>query len=178
MTREEKNQVIDELLETLTVQNAVYLADTTGLTVEASTNLRRICFAKNVQLKVVKNTLLKKAMEKSGKDFSPLYDVLHGTTAIMLSETANAPAKIIQEYLKANKKADKPSVKGAFIADECYVGGGNLLNDLANIKSREELIGEIVGLLQSPAKNVISALQSNAGGKIAGLVKTLETRNN
>jgi len=177
MTREEKNQVIDELLETLKVQNAVYLTDTTGLTVEAANNLRRVCFSKNVQLKVVKNTLLKKAMEKSGKDFSPLFDVLHGTTAIMLSETANAPAKIIQEYLKANKKAEKPSIKGAFIADECYVGG-NLLSDLANIKSREELIGEIVGLLQSPAKNVISALQSNAGGKIAGLVKTLETRNN
>ena len=178
MTREEKNQVIDELLETLKVQNAVYLTDTTGLTVEAANNLRRVCFSKNVQLKVVKNTLLKKAMEKSGKDFSPLFDVLHGTTAIMLSETANAPAKIIQDYLKANKKAEKPSVKGAFIADECYVGGSNLLNDLANIKSREELIGEIVGLLQSPAKNVISALQSNAGGKIAGLVKTLETHNN
>lgn len=170
MTREEKNQVIENLTSVLVDHNIVYLADTTGLTVEKVNEIRRKCFEKNVQLRVVKNTLLKKAMEKSEKDFSPLFDSLHGTTAIMIADVANLPAKLIKDA-----KSDNFKLKGAFIESDCYVGE-NQLDSLVSIKSREELIGDIVGLLQSPAKNVISALQGSAGQKIAGLVKTLEER--
>lgn len=154
MTREEKNQVIDDLTSVLEGKNIVYLADTTGLTVEATNNFRRNCFDKNVQLRVVKNTLLKKAMEKSGKEFSPLFELLHGTTAVMFAEVGNVPAKLIKEFSSKNKNL---SLKGAYINADCYVGA-NQLDTLASIKSREELIGDIIGLLQSPARNVISAL--------------------
>lgn len=171
MTREEKNQVIDELTEVLTEKNVVYLTDTSGMTVEVTSEFRRICFDKNVQLRVVKNTLLKKAMENTGKDYEPLFDSLHGTTAVMTSETGNLPAKILKDFKKG---AGRPVLKGAFIDTACFVGADQL-DALVNLKSREELIGEIVGLLQSPARNVISALQSS-GGTIAGLVKTLEER--
>lgn len=172
MTREEKNQVIEELSAVLQEKNVVYLTDTAGMTVEATNNLRRACFEKNIQLRVVKNTLLKKAMERSDKDFSPLFESLHGTTAVMFSEVGNAPARLIKDV---RKKADKPLLKGAYVMADCYVGDNNL-ETLATLKSREELIGDIVALLQSPAKNVISALQSNAGQKVAGLVKALEER--
>lgn len=172
MTREEKNQVIEELSATLKEKNVVYLADTSGLTVEATNTLRRACFEKNIQLRVVKNTLLKKAMERSDKDFAPLFDSLKGTTAVMVTEVGNVPAKLIKEFRKKNQK---PLLKGAYIDSDCYIGDENL-ETLASLKSREELIGDIVGLLQSPAKNVISALQGNAGQKIAGLVKALEER--
>lgn len=174
MTREEKNQVIEELTAVLADNNVVYLADTSGMTVEATNKLRKACFEKSVQLRVVKNTLLKKAMEKSDKDFSELFQTLHGTTAIMLSDVGNVPAKVIKDF---RKKAEKPSVKGAYVESDCYVGA-DLVETLASIKSREELIGEIVGLLQSPIKNVVSGLQGSAGQKIAGLVKTLEKRAN
>jgi len=154
MTREEKNQVIDDLTTVLEGKNIVYLADTTGLTVEATNNFRKNCYEKNVQLRVVKNTLLKKAMEKSGKEFTPLYELLHGTTAVMFAEVGNIPAKLIKDFSAKNKNL---SLKGAYINADCYVGA-NQLDTLASIKSREELIGDIVGLLQSPARNVISAL--------------------
>jgi large subunit ribosomal protein L10 len=154
MTREEKNQVIDDLTSVLEGKNIVYLADTTGLTVEATNNFRKNCFEKNVQLRVVKNTLLKKAMEKSGKEFTPLYELLHGTTAVMFAEVGNIPAKLIKDFSVKNKNL---SLKGAYINADCYVGA-NQLDTLASIKSREELIGDIIGLLQSPARNVISAL--------------------
>jgi large subunit ribosomal protein L10 len=172
MTREEKNQVIDELTAVLKNANVVYLADTGGMTVEVTSKLRRACFEKNIQLRVVKNTLLKKAMERSEKDFSGLYSVLHGTTAVMIAEASNAPAKLIKDFRKGG---EKPGFKAAFIESDTYVGEANL-EVLVNIKSREELIGDIVALLQSPAKNVISALQGNAGQKVAGLVKALEER--
>lgn len=172
MTREEKNQVIEELSATLKEKNVVYLTDTSGLTVEATNNLRRACFEKNIQLRVVKNTLLKKAMERSEKDFSPLFASLKGTTAVMVTEVGNVPAKLIKEFRMKN---EKPLLKGAFIDSDCYVGE-EYLDTLATLKSREELIGDIIGLLQSPAKNVISALKGSAGQKIAGLVKALEER--
>lgn len=171
MTREEKNQVIDELTEVLTEKNVVYLTDTSGMTVEVTSEFRRLCFDKNVQLRVVKNTLLKKAMEKTGRSFDPLFESLHGTTAVMTSETGNLPAKLLKNFKKG---AGKPVLKGAFIDSDCYVGADQL-DALVSLKSREELIGEIVGLLQSPVRNVVSALQSS-GNTISGLVKTLEER--
>ncbi len=172
MTRVEKNQVIEDLTLLLKKANVVYIADTGGMTVEKTNKLRRACFEKNIQLRVVKNTLLKKAMERSEKDFSGLFSALHGTTAIMIAEASNAPAKLIKDF---RKEDDKPAFKGAFVESETYLGEVNL-DVLVNIKSREELIGDIIALLQSPAKNVISALQANAGQKVAGLVKALEER--
>lgn len=154
MTREEKNQVIDDLTAILQEKNIVYLADTSGMNVEVTNNFRRKCFEKNVQLRVVKNTLLKKAMEKSGKEFSPMYDALHGTTAVMFAEVGNVPAKLIKEI---SAKSKNLSLKAAYINADCYVGADQL-ETLAAIKSKEELIGDIIGLLQSPARNVISAL--------------------
>lgn len=172
MTKTEKNQIIEELTGILEGTNTVYIADIAGLDAEASSNLRRLCFKNNVQMSVVKNTLLKKAMERSSKNFDDLYPVLHGNTSIMLSETGNAPAKLIKEF---RKKSEKPILKGAYIEEAVYVGD-NQLDALVAIKSREELIGDIIMLLQSPAKNVISALQGSAGQKIGGLLKTLEER--
>jgi large subunit ribosomal protein L10 len=140
--------------------------------VDVINNLRRKCFQSNVTLKVVKNTLLEKAFEKvEGIDYGLLSTVLSGPTSIMFSEVGNVPAKIIQEF---RKKSDKPVLKGAFIEEAVFVGDNNL-ETLANIKSKDQLIGDIVGLLQSPAKNVISALKGQ-GGKIAGILKTLEER--
>ena len=130
------------------------------LTAVATSSLRRQCFAKNIKLSVVKNTLLKKAMENvQGKDFTELYDILPGPTAIMLSDTGNLPAKLIKDFRKKN---DKPVLKGAFVEESIYIGDDQL-NLLADIKSKDELIGEVIGLLQSPAKNVISALTSSRG---------------
>lgn len=171
MTREEKSQVIETLTATLTENENIYLADISGLDAGSTTRLRKACFKAGVSLAVVKNTLLKKAMESTDKDFGNLSDVLKGNTSIMLAETGNAPAKVIQEF---RKKSQKPLLKGAYIQEAIYVGDEHL-ESLAALKSREELIGDIVGLLQSPAKNVISALKSG-GGKIAGIVKTLSER--
>lgn len=172
MTREEKNQLVDDLTETLTANDVIYLADTSELNAEATSLLRRTCFEKNIKLSVVKNTLLKKAFEKvDGKDFSELYDVLAGPTAVMLSDTGNAPAKLIKEF---RKKHERPLLKGAYVEEMCFVGDDQL-QSLTEIKSREELIGEIIGLLQSPMKNVIGALQSG-GNTVAGLVKALSER--
>lgn len=172
MTKSEKNQAIDSLLDVLTQNDVFYLADTSGMTVAQANGLRRLCFAKGIQIQVVKNTLLTKAMEKSEKDFSEIYCVLKGNTALIVSSTGNAPAKLIKEF---SKKSDKFKFKGAYVETAVYIGAGQLDN-LVNIKSREELIGDIIGLLQSPAKNVIGALQASAGQKIAGLVKALEER--
>ncbi len=172
MTREEKAKYIDELTAQLTEANVIYLADTAELTVEVVNNLRRRAFNANVGLRVVKNTLLEKAMEKvEGKDFGNLKDTLSGATSVMFSEVGNVPAKLIKEFRKKN---DKPILKGAFI-DECVYIGDNQLEALVNIKSKEELLGDIIALLQSPAKNVVSGLKG-AGGKIAGILKTLEER--
>ena len=171
MTREEKSQVIEDLTAQLADSAHIYLADISGLNAETTSRLRRACFKANVKLAVVKNTLLAKAMESSDKDFGELPTTLKGNTSIMLSEIGNAPAKVIKEF---RKKSDKPLLKGAFIEEAIYIGDEQL-DALVDIKSKEELIGEIVGLLQSPAKNVISALKSG-GSTIAGLVKTLQER--
>ncbi len=171
MTREEKSQVIETLTAQLSDNANIYLADISGLNAGNTTNLRRACFKAGVQLAVVKNTLLKKAMESSDKDFGELKDILKGNTSLMFSETGNAPAKVIKEF---RKKSDKPLLKGAYIQESIYVGD-NQLDNLVDLKSKDELVGEIIGLLQSPAKNVISALKSG-GNTIAGLVKTLSER--
>ena len=171
MTREEKSIVIEDLTAQLAENNTIYLADISGLDAGVTSNLRRACFKANVSIAVVKNTLLAKAMEKSDKDFGDLPSALKGNTSIMFAETANAPAKLIKEF---RKKSDKPLLKGAFVEEAVFVGDENL-DALVDIKSKEEVIGEIIGLLQSPAKNVVSALKSS-GGKIAGILKTLSEK--
>ncbi|WP_323789511.1 50S ribosomal protein L10 [Psychroserpens sp.] len=171
MTREEKSQVIEELTAQLADNANIYLADISGLNAGSTSDLRRACFKANVQLSVVKNTLLTKAMEASDRDFGELPTVLKGNTSVMYSETGNAPAKVIKAF---RKKSEKPLLKGAFIEEAVYLGD-NQLDMLVDIKSKEELIGEIIGLLQSPAKNVISALKSG-GGTLAGIIKTLSEK--
>ncbi len=171
MTREEKSQVIEELTAQLADNANVYLTDISGLNAVATSNLRRACFKADIQLAVVKNTLLEKAMEASDRDFGDLPSILKGNTSVMYSETGNAPAKVIKAF---RKKSEKPLLKGAFIEESVYIGDEQL-DMLVDIKSKEELIGEIVGLLQSPAKNVISALKSG-GNTIAGIIKTLSEK--
>jgi len=171
MTREEKSQVIEQLTAQLAENPTIYLADISGLDAGTTSNLRRACFKAGVKLSVVKNTLLSKAMESSDKDFGDLSGVLKGNTSLMFSETGNAPAKVIKEF---RKKSEKPVLKGAYIEESVYIGDDQL-DALVDIKSKEELIGEIIGLLQSPAKNVISALKSG-GSTLSGLVKTLSER--
>jgi len=172
MTKEDKAKYIDDLTAELTQAGVFYLADTSELTVEVINNLRRKCFQSGVTLKVVKNTLLEKAMQRvEGIDYGQLSEVLAGPTSIMFAEVGNIPAKIIQEFRKKNSK---PVLKGAFVGEAIFIGD-NQLETLANIKSKDELLGEIIGLLQSPAKNVISALKGQ-GGKIVGILKTLEER--
>jgi len=171
MTREEKSVVIEELTAQLADNANIYLTDISGLDAATTSRLRRACFKSNIKLAVVKNTLLAKAMEASDRDFGELPTTLKGNTSVMYSETGNGPAKVIKEF---RKKSDKPLLKGAFIEESIYIGD-DLLDALVDIKSREELIGEIIGLLQSPAKNVISALKSS-GSTIAGIVKTLSER--
>ena len=168
MTREEKSKVIEDLTGKLTDNNIIYLADISGLNAMQTSNLRRACFKANVNLAVVKNTLLAKAMEKAEKDFGELPETLKGNTSLMIAETGNAPAKVIKEFRKGS---EKPILKGAYVEEAVYVGDDQL-ESLVNIKSKEELIGDIIGLLQSPAKNVISALQSG-GGTLHGILKTL-----
>ena len=168
MTREEKSRVIEDLTGKLTDNNIIYLADISGLNALQTSNLRRACFKANVNLAVVKNTLLAKAMERAEKDFGELPETLKGNTSLMIADTGNAPAKVIKEFRKGS---EKPILKGAYVEEAVYVGDDQLEN-LVNIKSKEELIGEIIGLLQSPAKNVISALQSG-GGTLHGILKTL-----
>jgi len=171
MTREEKSQVIEALTTKLTEGSIIYLADISGLNALDTSNLRRACFKANVKLAVVKNTLLEKAMQNADKDFGELSNVLKGNTSLMFSETGNAPAKVIKEF---RKKSDKPVLKGAYVEESVYVGDDQL-DTLVNIKSKEELIGDVISLLQSPAKNVISALQSG-GNKLSGILKTLSDK--
>ena len=172
MTKEEKAKYVDDLTTQLANNNIIYLTDTANLTVETVNNLRRRAFNSGIQMRVVKNTLLVKAMDRvEGKEFGELKDVLKGATSIMFAEVSNAPAKLIEEFRKKN---DKPVLKGAWIEEAIFVGD-NQVKALCDLKSKEELLGEIIGLLQSPAKNVVSGLKG-AGGTIAGLLKTLETR--
>lgn len=171
MTKEEKAVVIKDLTKQLAESSIIYLADISGLDAKVTSDLRRACFKSNIKLSVVKNTLLAKAMDAAEKDFGELPEVLKGNTSLMFSETGNGPAKVIKNF---RKKSEKPLLKGAFIEEAIYVGDDKL-DTLVSIKSKEEMIGEIIGLLQSPAKNVISGLKSG-GGKLAGIIKTLSER--
>jgi len=171
MTREEKDQLIDSLAETLKRSNNIYLTDISNLNSSNSTRLRALCFKRNVNLQVVKNTLLKKAMEKSEKNFEDLFPILQGPTSIMISDSGNVPAKLIKEF---RKTSDKPILKGAFVQEMVFVGDDQL-DILIALKSKNELIADIVALLQSPAKNVISGLQSG-GHKLSGILKTLSEK--
>lgn len=172
MNREEKAQYIENLAAELQEAQVFYLADTSELTVEKVSRLRRDCFKKGVSLRVVKNTLLEKAIERvEDKDLDELKSVLSGPTSIMFAEVGNAPAKVIKEF---RKKSDRPILKAAYIEEAIFIGDDQI-DALVAIKSKEELIGDIIALLQSPAKNVVSGLKGQ-GGKIAGILKTLSER--
>jgi large subunit ribosomal protein L10 len=174
MTKEQKNEVIETLKGKFSQYNNFYIADTESLSVEQVVKLRRACFNKQVEMKVAKNTLIKKALEALDNDkYAGVYDSLHKVTALMFSENPKEPALIISSFRKASKKGDKPVLKAAFIDGSVYTGD-NQLETLTTLKSKNDLIGEVIGLLQSPAKNVISAL--NAGNKLAGLIKALEAK--
>ena len=171
MRKEEKHDVVLALKEQINSFSNVYIADTSNLTVAAVNDIRRKCFDSGIKMQVAKNTLIKKALEAASGEYAELYDVLKGSSTLLFSNSANAPAKLIKA-LRAS--GDKPLLKAAYIVSAIFIGD-NQLNALVNLKSKEELIGEIIGLLQSPAKNVISGLQSGKG-KLAGIVKALEQR--
>jgi large subunit ribosomal protein L10 len=171
MTREEKSVAINEILDVLKSNQNIYLTDISGLNALETSNLRRMCFKAGVKLSVVKNTLLEKAMDDSEKDFGELKETLNGNTSVMIAEVSSAPAKVIKNF---RKKSERPILKGAMIEEDIYIGDEQL-ETLFAIKSKEELIGDIIMLLQSPAKNVISAL-SSSGGKLSGIIQTLSNK--
>lgn len=173
MRREEKNVIIESLAEKLKEYSHFYLTDTADLNAADTSSLRRKCFEHDVKLVVVKNTLLKRALEKSGINFEELYPVLKGTTSIMFTQNGNSPAKLIKEF---RKEHDKPLLKAAYVQESIYIGD-NMIDSLISIKTKEELVGDIILLLQSPAKNVISALQSG-GNKLHGVLETLSKKEN
>jgi len=170
MKKEVKDTIIVELGQKLKEYPHFYLVDVTGLNAEATSALRRKCFKSEIKMVVVKNTLLHKAFEASDVDFEPMYSTLKGTTAVMFTNTANVPAKMLKDYTKEGI----PALKAAY-AEECIYVGADKLDELAALKSKNEVIAEIVALLQSPAKNVVSALQSGAN-TIHGVLKTLGER--
>jgi large subunit ribosomal protein L10 len=171
MTKQEKIQEIEDLTTEISAVKNLYLTDIAGLDAVQTTALRRACFNANIKLTVVKNTLLAKAMDASEKDFGELQSVLKGNTSLMFSEAGNSPAKLIKDF---RKKSDKPVLKGAYIEESIYIGDDQI-DFLESIKSKDELIGEVITILQSPAKNVILALQSG-GSNISGILKTLSER--
>lgn len=175
MTKAEKTVAIQELADKFTNSKYFYVTDCSELTVEKINNIRRSCFEKDVQLKVVKNTLIKKALEKAAEsneeNYEDVYSVLKGSSALMFTEVGNAPAKLIKEFRKDN---EKPVLKAAFIQSEVYVGDDQL-DSLVNLKSKEDLIGDVILLLQSPIKSVVGSLQSG-GNTLSGLLKALEER--
>jgi len=173
MRREEKDTIIDSLAEILKEYSHFYLTDTAQLNAADTSDLRRKCFENDIKLIVVKNNLLKRALEQSEINFEELYPVLKGTTSIMFTNTGNGPAKLIKEF---RKKHDKPVLKGAYVQESIFVGE-NTLEALISIKTKQELVGDIIFMLQSPAKNVISALQSG-GNKIHGVLETLSKKEN
>ena len=173
MNKDQKNEVIEALKEKFSQYNNFYVTNTEALTVDQVGKLRRICFNKHVEMKVAKNTLIRKALESiDEKRYSGVYDSLNGVTALLFSEDAKEPALIISSF-RSDSKTEKPVLKAAYIDSDVFVGD-NQLEALKTLKSKQDLIGEIIGLLQSPAKNIISGL--NAGGKLASLVKALEER--
>lgn len=172
MKKEDKAIIIANISEQLKNYSCVYLTQTSGLNAEKTSALRRACFGDSIKMLCVKNTLLKAAFEASDVDYSGLYDLLHGETTLMLCNTGNAPAKLIKKF--RDKNDTLPMLKGAFVEEAVYVGEESL-ETLANIKSKNELIGDVIGLLQSPAKNVISALQSGAN-KLHGILETLSNK--
>lgn len=171
MKKENKALIIEQLTEQIMAKPHMYVTDITGMNAVATSNLRRACFKNGVKLIMVKNTLLEKALEKTGTDYSELFPTLKGTTAIMLSDVNKAPASVIKEF---RKKSDLPILKGAYVEESFYIGDSSL-DALVAIKSKNELIGEIITLLQSPMQNVMGALES-APNTIAGVVKTLSER--
>jgi large subunit ribosomal protein L10 len=171
MRREEKTAIIDSLAEKFREYSHFYLTDTAQLNAEDTSALRRKCFENGIKLVVVKNTLLKRALEQSGVNFEELFPVLKGTTSIMFANAGNGPAKLIKEF---RRQHDKPVLKAAYVQESIYVGD-NMLDALISIKTKQELIGDVILLLQSPAKNVISALQSG-GNKLHGVLETLSKK--
>jgi large subunit ribosomal protein L10 len=171
MKREEKEEIIGSLVEDLSKYSNFYITDISNLTVEKTNQLRRLCFNRNIKINVAKNSLIKKALERMDGDYSAIYESLKGSSAIMYSDTGNAPARVIKDF---RRTSDKPVLKGAWIDSAVFIGDTNV-DTLTTLKSKNELIGDIIGLLQSPAKNVISALQSG-GQKLSGILKTLEER--
>ncbi len=173
MTKDQKNEVIGLLKDKFAQYNNFYVTNTESLTVEQVGKLRRICFSKKVEMKVAKNTLIKKALENlDEKRYSGMFDSLHGVTALLFSESAKEPALIISSFRK-DSNLERPVLKAAFIDGDVFAGDEQL-KTLSTLKSKSDLIGEIISLLQSPAKNVISGL--NAGSKLAGLIQALEAR--
>jgi large subunit ribosomal protein L10 len=173
MTKDQKNEVIEVLKEKFSQYNNFYITNTESLTVAQIGKLRNICFDKNVEMKVAKNTLIKKALEGIDQErFSGVFDSLHGVTALLFSENAKEPALILSSFRK-DSNLEKPVLKAAFIDGDVFAGD-NQLAALKDLKSKQDLLGEIIGLLQSPVKNVMSGL--NAGSKLAGILKTLESR--
>ncbi len=174
MTKQEKNEVIEALKEKFSQYNNFYVTNTESLTVAQVGKLRRVCFSKQVEMKVAKNTLIRKALESlDSSRYSGMFESLNGVTALMFSENPKEPALIISDFRKDPKTGEKPVLKAAFIDGDVFAGDEQL-KTLTTLKSKNDLIGEIIGLLQSPAKNVISGL--NAGNKLAGLIKALEDR--
>ena len=171
MKKEDKNILINNLTELINNSNHFYLTDISALNASATSLLRRKCFDRDIELVVVKNTLFRKALERTGKEFSELNEVLKGSTSVMFTNSGSTPAKLIKEF---RKNHEKPVLKAAYVQESIYIGEDQLIN-LLNVKTKEELIGDIITLLQSPAKNVISALQSG-GNKLAGIVKTLSEK--
>lgn len=171
MRKEDKEVIINSITEQLNNCHNFYLTDIANLNADKTSQLRRQCFNSQVKLLVVKNALLRKAMEKTGRDYGDLCSALKGTTAMMFAESGNAPAKLIKSFRKTN---ERPILKGAYI-EECVYVGDNMLDTLVSIKSKNELIADVIALLQSPAKNVVSALQSG-GHILSGVVKTLSER--
>ncbi|WP_462266514.1 50S ribosomal protein L10 [Mucilaginibacter sp.] len=171
MNKEDKYELVNALTEQINEYGNFYITDTADLSVDKVNSIRRKCFESDITMKVAKNSLIEKALEAADGDFTSLYDSLKGTSTILFSKSAKAPAQLIKEL---RRKGDKPVLKAAYVYASAFVGDSQL-DALLTLKSKEELVGEIIGLLQSPAKNVLSALQSG-GTTIAGLVKTLQER--
>lgn len=174
MKKEVKGTIISQIAETIKSYNGFYLVETAGLNAEKTSEFRRACFKADIKLLVVKNTLLHKALERLDGDYSELYGVLKGSTSLMCTNVGNAPAKLLKDFVK--KGDTLPALKGAYVEETAYVGADQL-DALASIKSKNELIADVVALLQSPAKNVVSALQSG-GGKLHGILETLSKKEN